>query len=118
MDLTGVTIVSGDTLTLSAYFKGNATTAKTQVVLRVTLAGNSTPVISKITVKRNAAYTLISLPTLQITGVVEQVRITFKHKSEAGKVWIDDVSLVHAPAGGRNTGVLLPSRTDGFRGGN
>ena len=105
-------------MTVSAFFKGNDITEKTKMHLIVTYRGNPTPVRSKITVRRNATYTLVSLPAMLLTGQVEKIKVLFKHKSTAGKVLIDDVSLIHTIPGGRVSDVLPPSEVDGFRGGN
>jgi hypothetical protein len=118
VDLSAVTVGAGDTLTLSAFLKGNNTTAKTQLYLIVTYSGNPTPVRYKIIVGRNATYTLVSLPVMDITATVEKIKVMFKHKSAVGKVLIDDVSLMHASAGGRRVDVLTPPQMEKFRSGN
>jgi large repetitive protein len=121
VDLSGVTLSTGDTLTLSAFFKGNNLTAKIKFILVVTYAGNPTPVKSKMTVYRNAVYAQVTLPAMTLsTGGIEAIKVLINHKSTVGNVFIDDVSLIHTPLGGRRSSDILPppEAPGGFRTGN
>jgi hypothetical protein len=121
VDLSGVTLNVGDTLTFSAFFKGNNLTAKTKLILVVTYAGNPTPVKSKMTVHQNAAYTQVALPAMTLsTGTITAVKVIFNHRSAAGNLFIDDVSLIHTPLAGRRSSDVLPppEAPNGFRSSN
>ena len=118
-----MTFATGDTLALSAWFKGASTSAKTKFILSVTYTGNPTPVKTKLTVKQHTAYTQRATPDYVLTaGTVDQIKVTFQHKSAAGSVYVDDVSLLHTPGGGsrgtRSEILPPPLAPSGFRGGN
>ena len=120
VNLTGVTFTTGDTLELSAYFKGNNRNARIKLVLWVYYDGNLIPVKTRKTVRRNLAYTQHALTTYTLTsGSVSKIRVQFNHLSSSGALWVDDVSLLHDTATNRRDETLdLPSAPDGFRGNN
>ena len=117
VDLTGVTFTAGDTLTASAFFKGNNATAKVKIILFVTYTGNPTPVRTVATVLRNTSYTQHSTIAYTLTsGAVSQVKLMFNHMSHGGSLWIDDASLYQTFDGSPRGALLgLPTAPDGFR---
>jgi hypothetical protein len=79
------------------------------------------PVKSTVTVKQNAGYTQVTLPVMPLgAGTIKAIKVAFKHKSTAGKMLVDDASLIHTPGGGRRSSGVLPPplAPSGFRGGN
>ncbi len=121
-DLTGMTFATGDTLSLSAWFKAVSASAKTKFTLSVTYTGNPIPVKTKLTVKQHAGYTQREVPDYALTsGTVDQIKVTFQHMSPAGTVYVDDASLIHTPGGTRSRSdapLPPPIAPQGFRGGN
>lgn len=112
VDLTGVTFATGDSLTASAFFKGNNASAKTKVTLFVYYTGVTTPVKTSLNVLRNQTYTQRQTATYTLTsGAVSQVKLVLSNMSNAGTVWIDDASLIHTPAISRDA-------SESFRGNN
>ena len=107
---TGVVFSAGDTLTLSAYILANNPAAKGQLVLVVHYASLATPVKTLVNISPNAAYSQLTVPTHTVTGSdITKIRVVIKHRSTSGKVFVDAVSLVHAPSGTRSGGAeLLP----------
>jgi len=117
--LTGHTFATGDTLTASAFFKGNNVSAKIKVTLIVTYIGDPTPDKISLVVRRNLVYTQHSLLAYTLTsGAVSQIKLVFNHQSNAGTIWVDDASLLHTVPAiiSRDGAVLgLPDAPDGFR---
>jgi hypothetical protein len=119
VDLTGLNFTIADALDASAYFLGNNAAAKVKVILKV--AYSSAPAgKTKLTVLQNAVFTQHALATYFLTGAdVSNIKLMFKHRSQAGKVWLDDASIYHTPSLPRSADVMpLPDAPDGFHGSN
>ncbi len=116
VDLTGITFNTGDTLSASAFFKGNNATAKIKVTLFVYYTGNPTPVKTSLNVLQNPAYTQRSLADYALTsGAVSQIKLVFNHQSSAGMLWVDDASLYQTYAVPRSAEVMGLPAPEGFR---
>lgn len=105
------TFGSGDQLVLSAYLKAKNSAAKIRFILKVKYEGVSTPAKVSHNVGVVGPYSHITIPTLTLDGrTVKKIIVLFKHKSTAGKLWLDGATLMLHKSGSRDAsgGELLP----------
>jgi hypothetical protein len=123
IDLTGVTFQQGDHLALNAFFKGGNKAVRAKFILTIVYTGDALPTRKLATVGPSTAYKQASLPVAAlISGEVQKITVMVKHKSLAGALWLDTVSLTLTPGAGDAAsirGVPAPSSApETFRGSN
>lgn len=121
VDLTGVTFAAGDELILSAYHNNNSTVKMNMLVIIKYSDAPKEKIKQKVTAT-NKAYQLFSTPAAPLaTANVTNIKVRFKHKSKAGRTFIDDVSLLLRQGNTLRLNEMVaplppPSLPSGFRG--
>ncbi len=123
IDLTGVTFRQGDSLFLTAFFKGANKAVKAKFILTVVYADGSQPVKKIAKIGPGKGYAQVSLPVVGLDSAsIQAISVKVKHKSLAGALWLDAVSLMLSPASGAGTRSLgappSPAAPEAFRGSN
>lgn len=116
-DVSGLSLSSGDTLTVSLW-ADVATDTNTFVKLVAKHEGGTKDKL-RINLLPTTGYTEVT-DTLTLTGDATSVKLLIRNRSQSGKVYIDDVSLTHAtgtpPFAPVDPGLpILPDAPDGFR---
>lgn len=90
-------LTTGMNLNASVYYKTKGAAPRLKVALKVFYEGVALPVVTKtiLTTASSSQYTLFSLTPYTIeSGVVSKVRLQFLNRAPAGKIYLDDVSLI------------------------
>ncbi|MBC8171802.1 MAG: FG-GAP repeat protein [Anaerolineae bacterium] len=105
--LTGLTFMFGDTLDLSLFL--NASNAATNGKIKVRVGYSDSTATGKITedLTQTGGYTEITGGYMIESGAVQKIKVQLEHKSAAGKLFIDDVTLI-LQAGGVSRLIVLP----------
>lgn len=93
VNLTGIEIGSGDTLTLNAYVKAGSAAAAAKIKVRVTYATQGTPKGKlNLPVGQTSGYQLVT-SSLPLTDQVKAIKLVMTHTSASGKLFVDGLSL-------------------------
>src|SRR5690606_6257685 len=120
--LTGLTFRQGDVLNLSGFFKGGNNAVRAKFILTVVYADGTLRVQKAKLVGPDKSYRPVGLPAVTLaSGAVQKIRVQVKHKSVAGVLWLDALSLTLTPSSAPAARLDAPpplAASDGFRGGN
>lgn len=96
---------SGDTLTLIANFKAKNVQGRAKVVAKIWFTDGSEPLVLRLKSKPGT-YDYEQLVAQHVlTNSVTRIKVSVKYKGNAGKLFVDDVSLLHTEAG---SNVIIP----------
>jgi subtilisin family serine protease len=105
VDLTGVVLTADDALTLSAAVKSSST-GTVKIKLRVKYTDGTAKGKRNLDIVPTDDYMVLN-DTLELDSpAIASIRVSIDSKATAGKVWVDDVSLLYAPST-----VITPSAT-------
>ncbi|HEX2623002.1 MAG TPA: hypothetical protein VHL11_22735, partial [Phototrophicaceae bacterium] len=99
MDLSATTFAVGDTLDLSLYFNAAKPVASGKVKLVIQYGDATASGKLNLNLTQTAAYEPLDDSYSLLSASVSKIKLQIKHKSLAGKLYLDDISLTHsAPA--------------------
>lgn len=104
-DLTGITFADTDMLDLSAWVKATNPAASGKLKVRVKYTDDTKTGKIDMNIVPNADNTELMGSYVLQSANVSKIKVQISHKSAAGKVYIDEVSLVYTAGTGSN---LLP----------
>lgn len=97
-DISTLPLTVGDTLRFSAFVDaGSSAQGKIRVV--VTYTDLTASKLNLNLLPTGAIYAEVTGILALNSAAVSQVKVQFRHNSPSGKVYVDDVSLLHLPAG-------------------
>ncbi|HEX2619710.1 MAG TPA: hypothetical protein VHL11_06175, partial [Phototrophicaceae bacterium] len=96
LDLTTVTFAAGDTLEFSLYLNASSAAATGKAKLVIQYADDTASHILSLNLVTTAGYQRLDDEYILLSGAVSKLKILVKHKSPAGKIYLDDISLTHS----------------------
>lgn len=97
---TGTTFAIGDTLDLTLWVNGKSSAAG-KVKLKVTYGDGTLPEKFSQNLPTMGVYTEVSRRVVVNSASVSAIKVQVKHQSAAGKVYVDEVSVLHRVGSGR-----------------
>lgn len=88
-------LTAGDTLAFSVEYKTGATAPRLKLKV-VTIYTDTTVDSKKFTISEVSSnvYKLYTIPSMTVTGTVQKIKVQFHNRATAGKIYLDDASLI------------------------
>lgn len=118
LDISGVTFHTGDSLLLNARTVATNAAASGKLIAVVTYSDGTARTKIVVPLGASPEYIWNSKEETLSSGAVSKVKVTVRHTSAAGLLYIDNVSLLHREAGARRSALPAPQPPSNFRGNN
>lgn len=112
IDVTGIEV--GDTLTLSAYFKGIEVNGTNKVVAKIAFTGGDTLILRAFAPKGSFEYAAAT-DSVVVAEAIESLEVRIIFVGKKGQIYVDQVSLELAKVGSGGA-LTLPSAPQDLRG--